>query len=91
MTTARIAVPVWHRRGVRAVGGPGGDATDVWRTASALVAVVQPLAISRRRAVGGNRWLSTDGHGPDLTGGRTRSGTAILLSTCGNSLYRVAM
>ena len=45
------------RRDLWVVGGPGGKITDAWRTASALIAVGQPLVFPRSRAVGAHRWL----------------------------------
>jgi hypothetical protein len=46
------------RRDLWAVGGPGREITDAQRTASALIAFVQPLVFPLSRAVGANRWLS---------------------------------
>ena len=49
------------RRYLWAVGGPGGEVTDAWRTASAVVARLsrgrRNRWLPRSRVVGAHRWL----------------------------------
>src|ERR1700743_1930681 len=52
-----------------AVGGLGREVTDAWRTASALIALLQPLVFPPSRAVGTTAGFFTDGHGPRPSGG----------------------
>jgi hypothetical protein len=63
----------WGRRDLWAVGGPGGEVTDAWRTAAALIAVGATAGLAtgsrgrcRSLAFHGRAWTRSFGRRGDM-------------------------